>query len=222
MTDLLNDLAVKVDTYALASNVANARGILNVPGAGAQTYTSATPTVAGLYGALAQARTLVETTRFMSPTAILMHPRRWSWLLAASDTANRPLIVPSTGGATNAVGTMTADVNTVGQVGSLLGLPVYVDASMPLVGGQDQIVVFRPEDITLYESVPRAEAFRETYAPSLGIYLRVFEYVAIGSERYPRLSPSLAVPAWLRQRTPPDRLPARCLRAGGYILAMRA
>jgi hypothetical protein len=40
----------------------------------------------------------------MGPDLIVMHPRRWAWIAAATDTTGRPLIVP-TGATQNSPGT---------------------------------------------------------------------------------------------------------------------
>ncbi len=67
-------------------------------------------------------------------------------------------------------------------------LSVFIDPNVPTNGGagtnQDSVLVFRPEDSTLYEGVVRAEVFREPYAPQLSVYLRVHNYVALATERY--------------------------------------
>jgi hypothetical protein len=39
---------------------------------------------------------------------IVMHPRRWAWLLAATDSTNRPLVVPNAQGPMNAIGSSRA------------------------------------------------------------------------------------------------------------------
>ncbi len=191
LKDLLADLAVKIDLYVLNNNVANKRGLLNVTGINAVTYTSASPTVAGLYSKLADARQQIETGRYLSPTAILMSPRRWAWFLASADTAGRPVVVPTTDGPNNAVGTMNAGPTArAGEVGSIMGLPVFVDPSIPTNLGagtnQDPVIVFRPEDSILYESLPKAEAFRESKSDQLSVLLRTYSYIAFTGERYAR------------------------------------
>lgn len=47
-------------------------------------------TIAGVYSAIADAVQLVHTKRFLPPTAIVMHPRRWAWFQTLLDTTNRP------------------------------------------------------------------------------------------------------------------------------------
>lgn len=187
LQDLLADLAAKVDLFVLNNNAAGKLGILNTPGANAQTYTSATPTTKLLYSQVAQAIAAVQTNRFASPDTIIMAPRRWAALLTAMDTANRPLVTPYAG--LNAIGQAAPTPTTGGVVGQLQGCDVITDPLVPLNLGaganQDVVVVMKADDFVLYESVPRAEAFRDTKADSLSIYLRVYNYLAVLS-RFPK------------------------------------
>ena len=41
-------------------------------------------------------------------------------------------------------------------------------------------------DSILWESIPKAEMFRETYANQLSVLLRVYEYAAFTANRYAR------------------------------------
>jgi hypothetical protein len=95
--------------------------------------------------------------------------------------------VTARAGAFNAIG--AADqVAAQGLVGEMLGLPVYVDASIPTnVGGtQDQIIVARLEDLVQWESNVRAEAFQQTYANQLSVFVRVYNYMSFQAARYPK------------------------------------
>ena len=49
------------------------------------TFTSASPTLPELYKKIANAVQQIHTTRYMPPTAIIMHPRRWAWVLTQKD-----------------------------------------------------------------------------------------------------------------------------------------
>jgi hypothetical protein len=144
--------------------------------------------VGELYPKLADAIQQIHTGRFMAADHIFMHPRRWAWFMAAVDTQQRPLAVPAANAPQNviaAVGTVAAE----GFVGSMHGLPVFVDPNIPtnLGGGtEDRIIVTRAADTILYESLPRAEAFREPLAAQMSVLLRVYEYVALHSARYPK------------------------------------
>lgn len=189
LADLAADYAIKTDVFVLNNNAANKRGLLNVSGINAVTYTDASPTVAEIYAKVADAIQQIHTNRFMPPTHIVMHPRRWAWLLAAIDSGGRPFIVPSAQAPMNSAGSAGA-VTSQGYVGTLQGLPVYVDPNVPINLGagtnEDRIIIMRAADVLLYEGTPRAEAFRETKADQLSVLLRFYNYLALQSERLPK------------------------------------
>lgn len=184
--DLIADLAGKVSTYVLTKA---SIGILNVSGINAVTYTDASPTVPELYPKVADGIQQIHTGRLIPPQAILMHPRRWAWHLAALDSSNRPLIVPNPQGPTNAFAGMN-DVRSEGSVGTLQGLPVYVDPNVPInLGGstnEDRIIVARFDDLYLWEGAMRTRVLFETDADTLQVRLQVWEYLAFMGNRYPK------------------------------------
>ena len=189
MRDLAAEYAKQVGVNTLsgagtgASNNAVVNGLLTAPiAAGNQiAWTEATPTVKGIYGALAQAINAVEGGRLQAPTAIVMHPRRYWWLASKSDGNGRPLMVPSSQ-AMNAIGVGGPQPSAPGFKGvELLGLPVYVDPLIPTNVGagtnQDTIIVAKFDDLELYESDLRVEAFREPFASSVGVLFRAYSYI---------------------------------------------
>jgi HK97 family phage major capsid protein len=191
MEDLSLAYAGALDVQALTGNGTSGalRSLASAAGLTTQTYTQATPAVAGasgFYSNVAQAISKVYSTRFLAPDTLLMHPRRWAWITAAFDTANRPLVVPSAL-AYNPVA--TDDLNVAqGFVGTLQGLQVYVDPNLPINTGagtnQDPAYLFRRGDIKLWESAPQAEAFDATYADSAGVLFRLLGYAAMIPDRY--------------------------------------
>ncbi|MGY1499173.1 phage major capsid protein [Streptomyces sp. QTS52] len=189
LADLTADYAVKLDTFVINNNAANKRGLLNVTGVNAISYTDASPTVGELYAKGADGIQQIHTGRFLPPDKVFMHPRRWAWFTAALDTAGRPLVVPVANMPQNVLAAM-GDVISEGFVGTWQGLPVYVDPNIPINLGagtnEDRIIIARSSDILLYEGVMRAEAFRETKADQLSVLLRVYNYAALHSERYPK------------------------------------
>jgi HK97 family phage major capsid protein len=189
LADLAADYAVKLDTFVISNNAANKRGILNVSGANAVTYTDASPTAGELYAKIADAIQQIHTQRFMPPDVIFMHPRRWAWLLSALDTAGRPLVTPVAGAPQNVIASV-GTVNSEGFVGSMQGLPVFVDPNIPTNLGagtnEDRIVITRSSDVILFEGTPRSETFREPLAAQLSVLLRFYNYAALHSERYPK------------------------------------
>jgi HK97 family phage major capsid protein len=197
--DLVADYLTKTDVQAISgSGVApNAKGVLTTaeeaePGKGQPahevTFTSASPKLSELYSKLANAIQLIHTTRFMPPTAIFMHPRRWAWCLAALDGNNRPLIVPTAGGPFNVLGNLN-EIASEGYVGTMQGLPVYIDPSIPTNLGtgtnQDVIIVQRTEDSWAMEDDPvKTRVFEEVLSKELAIRTQVFNYLAVTHDRY--------------------------------------
>jgi HK97 family phage major capsid protein len=188
LADLAADYAVKLDTFVINNNAASKRGLLNVTGSNAISYSDASPTVGELYRSVGDGIQQIHTGRFMPPDKIFMHPRRWAWFTVSVDTTGRPLVVPVAQMPMNVLAGM-GDVNSEGFVGTLQGLPVYVDPNIPTnqgAGTEDKIIILRSSDAILFEGTPRAEAFRETYAHQLSVLLRFYNYAAIHSERYPK------------------------------------
>jgi HK97 family phage major capsid protein len=163
-------------------------GILTLAGTNAVAFTSASPTLALLYSKLAGAIQQVHTKRFLPPDTIIMHPTRWAWIVASLDGQSRPLVVPNAGGPLNAMGT-PGEVASQGFVGYIMGLPVYVDATLPTNLGagtnQDTIIVARLADLMLWESNVRAEAFAQTYANQMSVFVRLYNYASFQAARYP-------------------------------------
>lgn len=185
--DLAADYALRVDQFVLSNTATNAKGILNASGTNSVTYTDASPTVPELYSKVADAIRQVHEGRLLPPDKIIMHPRRWAFFLAALDGQNRPLVTPYA--PSNAAGT-TAGVVSQGLVGDLQGLPVYVDPNIPTNLGsgtnEDRIIVMRSSDVILFETSPRADAFKETKADTLSVLFRIYGYLGIFTERLPK------------------------------------
>jgi HK97 family phage major capsid protein len=183
LEDLVADYAAKVDLFVLNNNATNAKGLLNVAGAGTQTYTRtlAPGDTAALYSQIAQAINTVNTARLLGADTIVMHPRRWAAFTAAVDTTGRPLVLPAAQNPTNSEGIKVGNA-AQGVVGQLQGLDVLVDSQIPTNLGagtnQDAIIVMRAADQVLWEGSIRAEAFRETKADQLSVLLRVYNYAA--------------------------------------------
>jgi HK97 family phage major capsid protein len=172
-----------------AGGAGNITGILTLAGTNAITYTQASPTAALLYSQIANAVQTVHTNRFLPPDTIIMHPRRWAYLLAASDTTGRPLVVPSANSPMNAWADQ-GEVAAQGYVGSIQGLPVYVDSMIPTNLGagtnQDQIIVARMADLMGWEGNIKAEAFPQTFANQLSVFVRLYNYMSFQPARYPK------------------------------------
>lgn len=189
-SDLISDYNRALDSNCIIGTGASGQllGLDALTGFNAVTYTDASPTVAEAYPKVADAIQQVATGRFAAAEAILMHPRRWGWITAAVDTQGRPFVVPEGNGPTNAPGTFST-VTAQGRVGTLQGLPVYTSANVPTNLGagtnEDEIYVFRPADLLLYEGPVRAEVFRDVGSANLTIRFRVYSFVNLFVGRFP-------------------------------------
>lgn len=187
--DLVADYATKLDLQVLngSNGSGQVKGLLGATGINAITYTDTSPTVAELYPKLADAVQQVHTGRFMSPTVIVMHPRRWAWILSALDSQNRPLVVPN-GPGQNQIGTLSA-VASQQVVGQIHGLPVVTDPNVPTNLGagtnEDRIIVMKADDLYLWESSIRTRVLPEVGSGNLTVRLQVYGYLAFTAERYP-------------------------------------
>jgi HK97 family phage major capsid protein len=187
--DLARDYAIRIDTAVLNSAVSSNLGLLQVSGINAVTYTDASPTVAEFYPKLADAIQQIHTGIYMPPSAILMHPRRWAWILSGVDSSLRPLVTPYA--PQNAVADHGGVVSE-GLVGSIQGLPVYVDANIPITLGasttEDRVIVVRTEECYLYEAPggPFLETFRDVGSGTLTVRFRLHNYWAQINSRRPK------------------------------------
>ena len=194
--DLARAYATQVDVQVIAGSGASGqlRGLLNGAGVGATAFTSATPAVTSataansFYNKLVAAITSVHTNRYLPPSAIAMHPNRWGWVLEALDSQVRPLVTPDAYPQFNGVGDAGQFPTAEGRVGSMLGLPVYVDPNIPVNLGvgtnEDRVFVMRADDCWLYESAIQTASFDATYAAQNSILFRVLGYSAFIPDRY--------------------------------------
>lgn len=195
-TDLQKVYDIQVDNFVLSGTGSNQpQGILSLTGRQADQVATATSTAIQVYKLIANQIAAIQTSRFDSPTHIVMHPRRWYWFLTATDNNGRPLVLPKSLGQYNALGDASAMNNTQGVVGEMLGLPVVVDPNIPITlpdanstpaNDADVIVVAKFDDLWLWESVTRAEAFEQTYAQNLSLFLRLYGYQSFQPARYPQ------------------------------------
>jgi HK97 family phage major capsid protein len=193
--DLSADYAVKLDQQVLTGTGSSGQGlgILNTSGIGQATAFSAAVTLATFYSKLAGQINAVQTSRFLAPNIVYMHPRRWNWLISQLDTTNRPLVTPELNGPNNAyaVSTVPIDTGSFQAVGTILGLPVVTDASIPTsvgTGPEDQVIVARREDLWLWENnngAPSELVFQQTLGNQLTVKLIAYGYAAFTAGRYP-------------------------------------
>ena len=191
--DLAGAYSVKLDSQVINGAGTNGThtGILATASIGS--VTTGTATGRSVLAKIAQAIATVAGSRFMAPDVIIMHPRRWGWLTALTDSNDRPLVVVTKNGPQNARGTV--DNAGYGYVGDLQGLPVYTDGNIPttiststITGAtEDNIIVAKSDDLLLWEDgvAPRQFRFEETLGGSLTVKLVVAGYSAFTAGWYP-------------------------------------
>lgn len=155
------------------------------------TYTDASPTVAELYPKILDAVQKIQTSFYAGPNVIVMHPRRLAWILAAVDSTNRPLAVPTMNGAMNAVAVGTGSVVYGNSGYSIAGLPVVTDANVTTTdnGDQDAIYIGNSQELHLWEEgtgEPMMLRFEQPKAAELDVTMIVYGYSAFTVRRYPK------------------------------------
>jgi HK97 family phage major capsid protein len=184
MADLALSYATVLNTAVVAEAISSAGTTVS--------YTDASPTVAELYPKLLSAVSSIQTNYFQSPNAIIMHPRRLAFILAAVDSTNRPLAVP-TPYSMNAVaqGSGTPQYGNSGY--SIAGMPVIVDATIPVDGGagtnEDTIIIGSLNELHLWEQgdgTPMMLRFDQPKAAELDVLMVVYGYAAFTANRYPK------------------------------------
>ena len=184
MSDLVSAYHTTLNTAVVADLLANATSV---------TYTDASPTVAELYPKLLGAISGIQTSYFAGPDAIIMHPRRLAFILAAVDGQSRPLAVPtpsSTGQPAYAYGEGSPQYGISKY--SIVGLPVYTDATISIVQGagadEDTIYVGNSQELHLWEEgsgEPMMLRFEQPKGAELDVTMIVYGYSAFTSNRYP-------------------------------------
>lgn len=193
-TELVRAQAQAIGSAALVGTGANGQleGLLTNTDTSSVTFTSASPTASGFYNACASAVNAVVSNLYAMPDAIVMAPRRWLWLLEQVDSSGRPLVVPTANGGQSVNAMAPANALSLGEsVGTLHGLPVYLDALMPINLGsgtnEDRVLVGNFASAHLYESGVRSQVFFEPGAKSMTVTARLYSYVACtGAKRFPK------------------------------------
>ncbi|MFC7447654.1 phage major capsid protein [Rhodococcus daqingensis] len=188
--DLSREHAKQIDTQLLTGTGAGGqlKGWIFTADTGPSEviWTDAAPTQVTFLKKVAELLNKVATQRFLAPSWIVMHPRRWFWLMAGQDTTNRPLTPPVANGTVNSAAVSSVPV-AEGSAGSIYGIPVFLDANVPTNRGagtnEDSVLAGVGGDSLFWESPLRVEAFDATYADSAGVLLRVLNFSAAIPDR---------------------------------------
>lgn len=186
--DLMADYALQLNT-AVAGNADgasnNLRGFTNL---GADTtngipttWTETTPTAVNGLASITKAISQVVNNRYKDVEAIIMSASTWYWLASSVDGSNRPLIVPTGNGPFNAGGVTTAPGASAGLVGSIYGVPVYVDATLKNAVGTNQspILVGKFSDSYLFESGVKTRVLPDVLSANLTVRFQCYGYAAL-------------------------------------------
>ena len=192
--DLVSAYGARLDSSIINDDgtAGTHKGVRSATGVDVVTYTDATPTVTEFWPKLVDAIQQIAAERHAPADLICMHPRRWGWLLAGLDSANRPLIIGDATAAMNTMGTANAANFGEGQlVGTLMGVPVIVDGNIPTtVGGgtEDVVIVAHRGDLLLAEEgdgMPRQLRFEDVGSATLTVKLLAYSYSAFTAEQHP-------------------------------------
>ena len=186
MADLVSAYHTKLDQLLVAQMRTDVAAGGNVV-----VYNDGSPTVAELYPKLADAVQQVQTTFFAGPNAIVMHPRRLAFILAALDLQNRPLAVPAPNFNSVANGDGAPVYGNSGY--TIMGLPVITDANVSITEGpgnnEDNIYVGNLQEVHLWEEgngEPMMLRFEQPKAAELDVTMIVYGYSAFTVNRYPK------------------------------------
>jgi len=206
--DLARAHAANVDNQEIngSGTAGQMMGILNTAGINAATAYGAaiTPTLFNLKLA-GQITAVTSAGAGIWGKCIVMHPRRWGWLLGQVDTTGRPIVTANTIANFNAMGNITqvgqisADTSDLGVNGYQFvgihssGLPVLTDLNIPTAvgaatGGEDIVLVSDLTEYHLWEEgtgAPTELKFEQTTGGSLTTKLVVYSYAAFTAGRYP-------------------------------------
>ena len=191
LSDLISAYNTKLDLGILSGSGSSGEPTgLNTALTAVVTYTDASPTVAELYPKIVDAIQRVQSAVFAGPSHIIMHPRRLGFLLAATDTTGRPLVVPNANGPMNATGTFSG--LGYGQSGqySMLGLPIITDANVTITNGdgsnEDLIYVVSADELHLWEA-PGMPTYVRFEQPDGKVAIRIvlFGFSAFTAARRP-------------------------------------
>ena len=198
--DLMADYALQVNSAVLSANdgssAGQVKGLLYSANAGLPvTWTETTPTGVNGLKAIAQAISSVVTNRYKAPEGIVMHPSTWYWFLSQVDGSNRPLVVPVSPAsqAFNANGTATTAGAPAGLVGTIHGVPVYIDATMSKVYNTNQspIIVGKFSDSYLFESGVKTRVLPDVLSANLTVRFQVYGYLAL-AHRYAKSAAAIS------------------------------
>jgi hypothetical protein len=170
-----------------------------------------TGTTTSFYACAAQLLSQIARNRFRPPNKILTNPAVWYALASATDTTNRPLVMPAQQGlGYNAAAGDDDGPVSEGPVGHILGVPWLIDPNIPLtfggtvapsigtisqgnvapIDGSGGSPDFTPliagvmDDLYLWEGELRSRTLSEVLSGTLQVRFQVYGYAASMPNRY--------------------------------------
>jgi len=190
--DLMADYALQLNTAVVGTGDGTSGTLKGLVTLGVDTtngipvtWTETTPSAPNGAIAIAKAISKVVTNRYKAAEAIVMHPSMWYWFASQVDGSNRPLVVPVTGAsqAFNAAGTVTNPGAPAGLVGTIQGVPVFIDATITKAYGastnQSPILVGKFSDSYLFESGVKTRVLPDVLSANLTVRFQVYGYAAL-------------------------------------------
>jgi len=187
--DLLADYWQKVDAAAINGAVVNAKGVLNVTGINAVTFTNAGPTAALLYPNVFQGKSQIEKNAFVPVGFSLWHPSTWNWYLSQLDSTGRPFALNTDLPGFNNIA--QSGLEPQGVAGNFNGIPVVTDANVPVNLGagtnQAPITLANRRTLYFYEGAPRFKVADQTSIANLQYQFVLYGYYAVAFPRQPKM-----------------------------------
>jgi HK97 family phage major capsid protein len=187
MADLVSAYHTNLDSLFVTTSATSLTNVITQ----VVTYTDASPTVKELYPKLLDAIQRVQTNYFQTPNFILMHPRRLAFILAAVDSTDRPLAVPTPYGF-NPIATGSGAAQYAQSGYAIAGIPVVTDANVITTNGaganEDVIIVGNSQEAHLFEQgsgEPMMLRFEQPKGSELDVQMIVYGYSAFTANRYP-------------------------------------
>lgn len=188
--DLMKDYALQLNSAVTGAGDGTSGTLKGLITLGADTtngipttWTETTPSATGGLTAIAKAIGKVVTNRYQDVEAIVMHPSTWYWFMSQVDSSSRPLVVPTAAGPFNANGVVDAPGASKGLVGTMHGVKVYVDATLPKNYGastnQSPILVGKFSDSYLFESGVKTRVLPDVLSANLTVRFQVYGYAAL-------------------------------------------
>ena len=186
--DLMKDYALQLNTAVVGAGDGTSGTLKGLITLGSDTtngipttWTESTPSATGGLTAMAKAISKVVTNRYQDVEAIVMHPSTWYWFMSQVDSSSRPLVVPVAAGPFNANGVVDAPGASKGLVGTMHGVKVYVDATLPktYATNQSPILVGKFSDSYLFESGVKTRVLPDVLSANLTVRFQVYGYAAL-------------------------------------------